>query len=316
MALRVLLADESLNIKKNMQVALQDYGAEVRSLLGGDEVASAAKVFKPDIIFLDVLLAKINGYDACAQIKNHPDLRHIPVVLIWSSFMDLDETKFRQCRANDRLEKPFDKSTLRKIVQHLVPKTKSQGLSEFLTLPELPKQDNDTDDLIYEKTLAHFTPRGGSLGDLRIDDEPDEFKPGPTPFQTTVPEISPLTTQRDDDDEEWTSQPVRESGSSSIEKYEVEIARVELPPDIPPITSPELDTLPLMGRPRRTPPPTPKYSGPPPQIQLDHQQLNDLVTAELRPLIEKAIAKALPEIAERVIREEIERLMRDTENEL
>lgn len=313
MALRVLLADESLNIKKNMQLALQDYGVEIRVLLGGDEVAGAAKAFKPDIILMDVLLAKINGYDACAQLKNHPDLRHIPVILMWSSFMELDEGKFRQSRADGRLEKPFDKQTLRKLVQHFVPKTKTQGLSEFLTLPEL--RSEEADEGILEKTLPHFQLKGSALKDFKIEDEPDEFRPGPSPFQSTVAEISPLTTQNEDD-EDWVPRPITATHDSMVENYEVEVANVQLPPEAPPLTSPELDTLPLMGRPRKAPAPPPKYSGPPPQIQLDHKQLNELVTAELRPILEKAIAKALPEIAERVIREEIERLMKETENEL
>jgi CheY-like chemotaxis protein len=313
MALRVLLADESLNIKKNLQIALQDYGVEIKTVLSGDEVASAAKGFKPDIVFLDVLLAKINGYDACAQFKNHPDFRHIPVVLLWSSFMDIDETKFRQSKADGRLEKPFDKQSLRKLVQHFVPKTKSQGLSEFLTLPEL-RQESDADDAVFNKTLTHFTPKGGALGDLKMDDEPDDFHQGPSPFQSTIPEISPLTTQSDEV-EEWVPRSIHATPTQE-ESYEVEIARVELPADTPPVTSPELDTLPVMGRPRRTPSAPPKYAGPPPQIQLDQKQLDELIRSELRPIVEKAIAKALPEIAERVIREELERLMRDTENEI
>lgn len=312
MALRVLLADESLNIKKNMQTALQDFGVEVRTILGGDEVASAAKSFKPDLIFLDVLLQKINGYDACAQLKNHPDLRHIPVILMWSSFMELDEVKFRQSRADGRLEKPFDKLALRKLVQHFVPKTKSQGLSEFLTLPEM-RGDGGSNEPLFEKTLPHFIPRSNGLADFKLDEEPDEFRPGSS-FQSTIPEISPLTT-RSDEDEEWVPHPISGSSEGVVENYEVEVANVQLPPDVPPVTTPELDTLPIMGRPRKPTAP-PKYAGPPPQLQLDHKQLTELVAAEIRPLLEKAIAKALPEIAERVIREEIERLMKETENEL
>lgn len=312
MALRVLLADESLNIRKNMQLTLQDYGVEVKTVLGGDEVLSVTKSFKPDILFLDVLLAKINGYDACGQIKNHPDFRHIPVVLMWSSFMDLDETKFRQSKADGRLEKPFEKQALRKIVQHFVPKTKSQGLSEFLTLPDLRNDESPEDQ--FGKTLSHFIPRGGALSELKLDEDQDEFRSGPPPFQSTVAEISPLTAHNDEP-EEWVPRSIAAS-SSPEENYEVEIANVQLPPEPAPLSTPELDTLPAMGRPRRTTPPPSRYAGPPPQIQLDQKQLDELIRSELKPIIERVIAKALPEIAERVIREEIGRLMKDAENEI
>lgn len=313
MALRVLLADESLNIKKNMQSALQDFGVEVRTQLGGDEVLSAAKIFKPDLIFLDVLLQKINGYDACAQLKNHPDLRHIPVILMWSGFMEIDEVKFRQSRAEGRLEKPFDKLTLRKLVQHFVPKTKSQGLSEFLTLPDMHREGAPDEDS-FDKTLPHFQPRTSSLSGFKLEDEVDDFRPGAS-FQSTIPEISPLTTNSDED-EEWVPHSISQSSETVVENYEVEVANIQLPPETRSVTAPDLDTLPIMGRPRKAPTPPPKYAGPPPQLQLDHKQLNELVAAELRPILEKAIAKVLPEIAERVIREEIERLMKETENEL
>lgn len=320
MALRVLLADESLNIKKNMQISLQDYGVEIKTLLTGEDIVSVTKIFKPDLIFIDILLPKVNGYDACAQLKNHPDFRHIPLVLTWSNFMDIDETKFRQSRADSRLEKPFDKQNLRKLVQHFVPKVKSQGLSEFLTLPDLRpnEESNETEQDHYSKTLPHFHPKGGSLSDLKIEDEEEEFHQQPLAFHSTVPEISPLTTQNDDD-EEWVPHPIHATPSSlpMEENYEVEIAKIHLPPNTDlPLPAPEIDTLSLMGRPRKAPPPPPKSSAPPPKIEWNHSQLQEMIQAELRPLIEEIIAKSLPEIAEHVIREELQKLMKETENEI
>jgi len=320
MALRVLLADESLNIKKNMQISLQDYGVEIKPLLTGEEVTAITKIFKPDIIFMDILLPKINGYDACSQLKNHPDFRHIPVILTWSNFMEIDEVKFRQSRANGRLEKPFDKQNLRKLIQHFVPRVKAQGLSEFLTLPDLRPQEGNNPDMegAYSNTLTHFTPKGGSLADFKIEDDEEEFHQHPLPFHSTVPEVSPLATQNDEE-EEWIPHSMHATGTSPMEEnYEVEIAKIQLPsetsPPAPP--APEIDTLTLMGRPRKNPPPPPKYSGPPPKIEWNSPQLQEMIRTELRPMIEEIIANTLPDIAERILREEIQKLMRDTENEI
>src|SRR5580698_858214 len=88
MALRVLLADESSTIKKVFQLALQDFAVEVRPVNLGIDVASVALSFKPDIIFADVLLQKKNGYDVCNELKQDPALSSIPVVLMWSGFME------------------------------------------------------------------------------------------------------------------------------------------------------------------------------------------------------------------------------------
>lgn len=132
MALRVLLADESTTIKKVMQLALQDFAVEVKSVHSGLDVTEVARGFNPDIIFTDVLLQKKNGYEVCVELKKHPQLGKLPLVLMWSSFMELDERLASTCGADRRLEKPFEVDHLRQIVMELVPKTRSQRLANFL----------------------------------------------------------------------------------------------------------------------------------------------------------------------------------------
>lgn len=138
MALRVLLADESSTIKKVFQLALQDFAVEVKPVNVGLDVTAVAETFKPDIIFADVLLQKKNGYDVSLEIKQNSGLNKTPVVLMWSGFMDLDEDKMQASGADAQLEKPFDVKSLRALVQSLVPKTKEQTLSSYLSFPKLP----------------------------------------------------------------------------------------------------------------------------------------------------------------------------------
>jgi CheY-like chemotaxis protein len=141
MALRVLLADESTTIKKVMQLALQDFAVEVKAVHAGVDVLDVARSFQPDVIFADVLLQKKNGYEVCALLKADGELKSVPVVLMWSSFMDLDDQLAKNSGANGRLEKPFDVETLRKLVLELVPKTRSQRLAHFLEFPQKPTED-------------------------------------------------------------------------------------------------------------------------------------------------------------------------------
>ena len=152
MALRVLLADESSTIKKVFQLALQDFAVEVQTVNLGVDVASGAQSFRPDILFADVLLQKKSGYEVSAELKADPDLSQIPIGLMWSSFMDIDEDRMQASQANDRLEKPFDVKTLRKLVEAYVPRTRDQKLSGYLSFPKLPefdepKQTYNPDDL-------------------------------------------------------------------------------------------------------------------------------------------------------------------------
>ncbi|MBC7371068.1 MAG: response regulator [Bdellovibrionaceae bacterium] len=137
MALRVLLADESSTIKRVMQLALQDFAVEVKSVPVGLDVLPVAKTFKPDIVFADVLLTKRNGYEVCMDLKNDPETVNLPVVLMWSGFMEIDEAKIALATA--KLEKPFDAETLRQLVLDLVPKTQNNPVSPYLQFPKMPE---------------------------------------------------------------------------------------------------------------------------------------------------------------------------------
>ena len=135
MALRVLLADESSTIKKVISLALQDFAVEVKVVQSGVDVVEVAKQFNPDIIFADVLLQKKNGYEVCFDIKNDVALTQTPVILMWSSFMDLDEKAFLKSKANAKLEKPFEVEDLRKLVNTFASKTREQTASGYLKFP-------------------------------------------------------------------------------------------------------------------------------------------------------------------------------------
>ena len=135
MALRVLLADESVTIKKVIQLALQDFAVEVKAVPVGLDVLEVSKSFQPDLVFADILLQKRSGYEVCADLKKDPTTAAIPVVLMWSSFMELDQRQVDACGADGRLEKPFEVEALRKLVLELVPRTRSQRLAHFLEYP-------------------------------------------------------------------------------------------------------------------------------------------------------------------------------------
>jgi CheY-like chemotaxis protein len=135
MALRVLLADESVTIKKVIQLALQDFAVEVKAVPVGLDVLEVSKSFQPDLVFADILLQKRSGYEVCGDLKKDPTTAAIPVVLMWSSFMELDQRQVDACGADGRLEKPFEVEALRKLVLELVPRTRSQRLAHFLEYP-------------------------------------------------------------------------------------------------------------------------------------------------------------------------------------
>ena len=179
MALRVLLADESSTIKKVMQLALQDFAVEVKAVHAGIDVLDVARSFQPDVVFADVLLQKKNGYEVCASLKADATLKDVPVILMWSSFMDLDESLAKNAGAEGRLEKPFDVETLRKLVLELVPKTRTQRLAHFLEFPT-----KATDQLQAEEASRNQPPP-----------EPPKAPPYRAP-EPVAPKVAPSVAQK------------------------------------------------------------------------------------------------------------------------
>ena len=287
MALRVLLADESSTIKKVFQLALQDFAVEVRSVNLGPDVLNIARSFKPDILFADVLLQKKNGYEVCMEIKNDSALKSVPVVLMWSGFMELDEDKVQAAQANGRLEKPFDVEALRKIVQDLVPKTRSQRLSSYLQFPKLPdfqdprQQQEMMDD---EDTAVTDLPLDASMVGV---EEEDQFKPVALKDQFRVN--------------------VEELGSNADIPVEYSVPDDNQPPPPPARATPAA-------------PPAPKAVASSEPVgamdlsaPLTEDQLEKIIRSQAKEMLESVIWKVVPDLASQMIEKELKRLLSQEE---
>ncbi len=301
MALRVLLADESSTIKKVIQLSLQDFDVDVKSVTIGLDVLSVTKTFRPDIVLADVLLAKRSGYEVCHDLKNDPETSHIPVVLIWSGFMEIDEQKARLCGADRRLEKPFDASTLRQIVQEVVTRTQDNPTSAFLQFPPLPpfeEQKNATaiPGIPAQKPTATAAPpisipTGDDDNALVIDDSDSESA------------------------DEWVQQPIAPKAANPTPQFQAQ-------PQAPLVKEDEFTEYPLTQAPvKPTPTPLTKQplhervvTAPNMQAPVQPQQAAPQISEELvREEVQKWLAKNMPDIAERLIREEINRLLQESE---
>ena len=102
MPLRILLADESTTIKKAFSLALSDLGAEIKSVPSGLDVMTVAIDFRPQLIFADVLLTKKSGYEVCREITASIETKHIPVILMWSNFMEFNTSLATQAGYADK----------------------------------------------------------------------------------------------------------------------------------------------------------------------------------------------------------------------
>ncbi|WP_224396989.1 PleD family two-component system response regulator [Pseudomonas aeruginosa] len=78
--LRVMLVDDSRTIRKTGEVMLAKAGCEVLCVVDGFECLGRALDFKPDLIFIDVLMPRLNGYQTCQLIRSRDSFKSVPVV--------------------------------------------------------------------------------------------------------------------------------------------------------------------------------------------------------------------------------------------
>lgn len=115
--LKVLVVDDSNTIRRSAEIFLKQGGHEV--LLAEDGFDALAKIndSQPDLIFCDILMPRLDGYQTCAIIKRNARFASIPVVMLSSKDGVFDKARGRMVGSQDYLTKPFTKDQLLQAVQ-------------------------------------------------------------------------------------------------------------------------------------------------------------------------------------------------------
>jgi CheY-like chemotaxis protein len=329
MALRVLLADESSSIKRVMQLALQDFGVEVKAVPVGLDVVSVARSWNPDIVFVDTLLAKMSGYEVSAELKTTTDLKHLPVVLMWSSFIDVDEKKALASQANRRLEKPFDAETLRSIVKELVPTVQDNTLSNYLSFPNLP--DFVEKDYVQKQEAppAHFagsshysaqhpTPDNGTilLSDMGEMDDPEDFSQVPLPkLQGSL--NSSHSSMSAGPEEPWETDNLDrfkiQMPKDDYGNFEENFGDIEEAPIVVAGSGHANQEMQLGDLDNLNPDSRTVHRPSTGTAALDPAVVEQVLREQVRAVLQEIAWKILPDIGERIVREEIQKLLKDAE---
>jgi CheY-like chemotaxis protein len=121
---RILVADDSITIQKMVSLAFNDEEARVEAVSSGEAVMDAIYSFKPDIVLLNVCMPGASGYQICENIKTHPEIARIPVILLVGAFESFDEAEAGRVQSNGHLVKPFNTSELIEVVHSLAAEKK------------------------------------------------------------------------------------------------------------------------------------------------------------------------------------------------
>ena len=116
-ALKVLVIDDSNTIRRSAEIFLKQGGYDVMLAEDGFDALSKVNDYQPNLVFCDILMPRLDGYQTCAIIKRNPKFGSVPVIMLSSKDGVFDKARGRMVGAEEYLTKPFTKDQLLQAVQ-------------------------------------------------------------------------------------------------------------------------------------------------------------------------------------------------------
>lgn len=124
MTKKLLIVDDEMHIRLLLEQTLEeledDFGVVVLSAGDGEEGLALIRTEHPDLVFLDVMMPKMNGYDVCQTVKNDPELNNTVIVLLTAKGQEVDRTQGLECGAQQYMTKPFDPDEILTVAQGIL----------------------------------------------------------------------------------------------------------------------------------------------------------------------------------------------------
>jgi DNA-binding response OmpR family regulator len=113
--MKILIVDDEPHLRTLIQQTLEDLeddGVELFTAANGEEALEMIRLEQPKLVFLDVMMPKINGFDVCHAVKNEPGLSHIHIILLTAKGQEFDRQRGQEVGADMYMTKPFDPDAL------------------------------------------------------------------------------------------------------------------------------------------------------------------------------------------------------------
>jgi CheY-like chemotaxis protein len=104
---KILVADDNENIREALTYLLEDEGYQLWLAKDGAETITKVREFRPDILFLDIMMPEINGYDVCRTIKSDPVLKNTYVIMLTAKGQVAEQERGKEVGADEYIVKPF-----------------------------------------------------------------------------------------------------------------------------------------------------------------------------------------------------------------
>lgn len=113
---KILVVDDEIYIVHILDFSLGMEGYEVVTALDGEQALEKARSEKPDLIVLDIMMPKLDGYETCKRLKADPATKDVPVILLSAKGRNVDQKVGFEVGADDYITKPFSP---RKLVERI-----------------------------------------------------------------------------------------------------------------------------------------------------------------------------------------------------
>ncbi len=111
-SLKIMVVDDSKTIRRTAETLLKKQGYIVETANDGFDALAKVAEFHPDIIFVDIMMPRLDGYQACALIKQNKAFRETPVIMLSSKDSIFDKARGRIVGSEEYLTKPFSRDDL------------------------------------------------------------------------------------------------------------------------------------------------------------------------------------------------------------
>lgn len=141
---KLLIADDNRAITEVLKLNFDLLGYEVQVASDGEEAETRCRAFKPDVLILDVMMPKKNGYKVCRDLKNAPETAGIPIILLTAKNLKEDVYWGYDSGADAYITKPYDPRQLEILVDQLVQeKETGQRTTAWTGLPTSPRVEQE-----------------------------------------------------------------------------------------------------------------------------------------------------------------------------
>lgn len=114
---RILVVDDEMDLVETLRFSLEMEGYEVLTSYNGEEALQLARNNQPDLILLDVMLPKMDGYKVCRLLKFDARYKHIPILMLTAKAQEKDRITGQETGADEYITKPFEMEDLMKKIR-------------------------------------------------------------------------------------------------------------------------------------------------------------------------------------------------------